>query len=275
VDKQVEEWIENKLVVPAPENCQWNTPLLAARKPSKTEGIPDGVRVCGDYRRVNERITEVPDSNLPTLREVQDALGQFEWITVIDLADSYNQFPIRKEDQQKTAFTWGKYGHQMFAGVPFGLKIMTGHMQRLMEKLFGKMGLKPFQDDIGIASKTIEEHIRDVKLVLEILTREAGLQIRLEKCQFFRREARVLGSIVSGNGIRMDPRKIKAITEWQKPVDGKAMQRFLGAANFHREFSHHYAKIASPLEEVRNVKGAIDWTQAREEAFKQLKDLFA
>ena len=82
------------------------------------------------------------DSNLPSLREVQDSLGQFEWITVLDLADSYQQFAIKEEDQVKTAFTWGKFGQFMFTGVPFGIKTMTGHMQRLMEQLLGPTGKK-------------------------------------------------------------------------------------------------------------------------------------
>ena len=73
----------------------------------------------------------------------------------------------------------------------------------------------------------------------------------------------------------MDLQKVKAITQWPLPYDGKVMQRFLGAANFHRDFSANYAKIAAPLEETRNVKGPIDWTSERMEAFNKIKELFA
>ena len=71
----------------------------------------------------------MPDSSLPTLRKVQDALGRFKYITVLDLADSYHQFGIKKKDQVKTVFTWGKHGQLMFKGVPFGLKIMIRHAE--------------------------------------------------------------------------------------------------------------------------------------------------
>ena len=71
----------------------------------------------------------------------------------------------------------------------------------------------------------------------------------------------------------MDPKKIEAITNWPRPINGKAMQRFMGAANFHREFSHEFAKIAAPLDECRNLK-KIDWTPDRVNAFEKLKDIF-
>jgi len=274
VDAKVQEWIDSGLVSPAPPNCQWNLPLLGARKPGK-DGEPDGVRVCFDARELNKRIINVPDSNLPTLREIQDSLGQFEWISIIDLADSYHQFSIREEDRHKTAFSWGKFGHLMFNGVPFGLKTMTAHMQRIMEKLMARFGIKPFQDDIAIASKDAESHKKDVLEVLKVLTYEAGLKLRLSKCKFFMKEVRVLGSIISGSGIRMDPEKVQAIINWPKPCDGKAMQRFLGAANFHRDFSPEYATIAAPLESLRNIKGQIVWTDIQNNAFEQLKVLFA
>ena len=49
----------------------------------------------------------------------------------------------------------------------------------------------------------------------------------------------------------------------------------MGAANFHRDFSLDFARIAAPLEECRTTVGKIEWTEAREDAWKQLKNLFA
>ena len=113
IDPKVQEWIDSGVVEPAPLDCQWNFPLVAARKPGK-DGEPDGVRVCFDGRELNKRIVTKTDNHLPTLREIQDHLGAFEWITVIDLADSYHQFGVNPRDTTKLAFTWGKFGHLMF-----------------------------------------------------------------------------------------------------------------------------------------------------------------
>jgi hypothetical protein len=152
---------------------------------------------------------------------------------------------------------------------------MTGHVQKIMEGLLSPMGIKPFQDDNALASRSTLDHKKEVLSMLEAITYKAGLRLNLKKCKFFAKEARILGSIVSSDGIRMDPDKVKAICNWLRPVDGKAMQRFLGASNFNRDFSHKYAEIAAPLEETRNVKGPITWTDTRIKAFEELKKLFA
>jgi transposase InsO family protein len=272
VKARVEEWYKNGWVVDAPRGCRWNSPILAAPKPSKDKNEPDDIRVCLDARFLNDKIIEMPDSNLPLLRDIIDKLGQFKWVSVIDLADSYHQFALREEDQPKTTFTFeGK--QSMFKVTPFGLKVMTGNMQRIMEHLLGDLGVIPFQDDVVIASNTEQEHVVLVSEVLRRITYVAGLRIKPKKCKFFQTEARILGMIVARSGIKMDPKKIEAITNWPRPINGKAMQRFMGAANFHREFSHAFAKVAAPLDECRNLK-KIDWTPDRINSFEKLKDIF-
>src|SRR4051812_7889185 len=101
----------------------------------------------------------------------------------------------------------------MFRVVPFGLNIMTGHMQRVMEKLVGPTGRVPFQDDVAVASKTKEQHIIDVADMLRKITYEGGLVLRIKKCKFFKIEAALLGYLISRDGMRMDPAKVKAISE--------------------------------------------------------------
>ena len=144
-----------------------------------------------------------------------------------------------------------------------------------MEQLLGPMGLKLFQDDVGVALLTVKDHICDNLQLLEKLTYKAGLRIQLKKCKPFVKEATILGSVISSTGIRMDPLKIKAITNWPRPVDAKALQQFLGAANFRHEFSHQFSTLAAPMENVRNVSGNIDWTDERIRSFESIKNLFS
>jgi hypothetical protein len=105
VTKRVNEWLGLGWIIPAPADCAWNIPLVAADKPSSDDG-PPGVRVCLDARLINNILLTEIDNNLPGCRELLDALGNFEWITKIDLADCYHQFELKESDRVKTAFTW-------------------------------------------------------------------------------------------------------------------------------------------------------------------------
>jgi hypothetical protein len=203
-----------------------------------------------------------------------DACNNAIAAALLDLKRSYHQWRVAKKDQIKLTFTWrGK--RYMFIKVPFRLKHMAAHMQRQMEQLIGPTGKTPFQDDIAIITKAGGDHIQDVLKILELLTHKAGLRLQFEKCKFFQKELKVLGHVITATGIKMDPVKIKAITSWPTPIDGKALQRFLGAANFHRDFSQEYARIAAPLDTVRNIQGPIEWNETLLAAFNGIKDLFA
>ena len=67
-----------------------------------------------------------------------------------------------------------------------------------------------------IYSKTLKEYKEQVNKVLNKLI-EAGLQVDIEKSEFYVQETAFLGVIVSINSIRMDLRKIQAIVDWSIP----------------------------------------------------------
>ena len=67
-----------------------------------------------------------------------------------------------------------------------------------------------------IYSKTLKEHKEQVNKVLDKLIK-AGLQVDIEKSEFYVQETTFLGVIVSINSVRMDPKKIQAIVDWSIP----------------------------------------------------------
>ena len=71
---------------------------------------------------------------------------------------------------------------------------------------------------------------------MEVLRRleENDLFLKPEKCVFKVREVEMLGLIIGPEGIKMDPSKVKAITEWPVPTKVKEVQSFLGLANYYR-----------------------------------------
>uniref|UniRef100_A0AAV1T7W3 Reverse transcriptase domain-containing protein n=1 Tax=Peronospora matthiolae TaxID=2874970 RepID=A0AAV1T7W3_9STRA len=72
----------------------------------------------------------------------------------------------------------------------------------------------------------VEVHKYHVRQVLTIM-RKHQLYANLKKCIFAASEIPLLGCIVGKNGVRPDPEKIKAITDWPVPVDVKGLRKFL------------------------------------------------
>ena len=79
--------------------------------------------------------------------------------------------------------------------MPFGLTNALATFQRLMDKLFSGQdwdSVFVYLDDILIVSNSMENHLRDVGLVLDKLG-EAGLRLKPSKCSFARKEVEYLG----------------------------------------------------------------------------------
>jgi len=81
-----------------------------------------------------------------------------------------------------------------------------------------------------------------------------------------------LGIIISKNSIKVDPEKIKGVTDWPKPRDKHKIQQFLGFCNFYWRFIEGFAKVAKPLTELTG-KNEWKWTQEERRAFEKLKRL--
>jgi hypothetical protein len=74
-----------------------------------------------------------------------------------------------------------------------------------------------FIDDILIYSRTLEEHEEHLRKALERLRREK-LYAKLKKCEFWLDSVSFLGHVISGEGVAVDPEKVKAMVEWTRPT---------------------------------------------------------
>jgi hypothetical protein len=133
--------------------------------------------------------------------------------------------------------------------MPFGLTNAPSMSMRLMNE-----ALNPFLgkkivvslDDILIFSKSKGEHLEHVSKVLQWL-KEEKLLINLKKCSFFKEELVYLGFVVPHEGLKMDPKKVRAILEWPTPTCAFDVRSFHGLANFYRKFIHNFSEIFAPL----------------------------
>ena len=79
------------------------------------------------------------------------------------------------------------------------------------------------------------------------------------------------GHIVSHEGVKVDPKKIKSIKEWKVPKNISQLRGFLGLIGYYRKFVKNYGRIAAPLTTLLK-KDAFSWTLEATKAFEHLKE---
>ena len=132
-------------------------------------------------------------------------------------------------------------------------------MNEVLKEYTGKF-VVVYLDDILVFSKSKEEHLEHLKLVLKTLQKEK-LLINLKKCSFMKEELVYLGFVISREGLKMDPEKVQAIRNWPTPRSVFEVRSFHGLASFYRKFIKGFSQVCAPiLETIREVSQPFQWT---------------
>ena len=257
------------------EECvsPWNSNVVIVNKPRKSPSDPIQTRFCVDYRHVNN-IT-APDRNYwPRLDSTIDRIGMAEpkFFSTVDLISGFFQQRLNPESRPITVFSFEGLQYQ-FSKLPMGLKNSPSSNTRLMNRILQNLAYKKamcYVDDVCIYSKTFDEHLIHLDLVLKRLI-QANLKLKLEKCCFARKKIRFLGNILSAEGCQPDPEKTRVIREYTVPSTRKELKRWLGMVGFYRKFIPLFSRISEPLTKLLSKKVDYVWSEACESSFQTLK----
>jgi hypothetical protein len=172
--------------------------------------------VCMDFRDLNK---SCPKDNFPTpfIDQIIDECVKSEIFSFMDGFSGYNQIQIKPKDQHKTTF-YLSLGYVCIPKMPFGLKNVRATFQWAMTFAFHdlKHVVEAYLDDLTAHSHKRVDHPTHLWLVFE---RCHYYHIRLNphKCIFCIRSGRLLGFIVSEQGIMVDPMKVEAILQLPPP----------------------------------------------------------
>ncbi|XP_015970081.1 uncharacterized mitochondrial protein AtMg00860-like [Arachis duranensis] len=148
-------------------------------------------------------------------------------------------------------------------------KYLVPRINDLMDQLQDKF-VVIFIDDILIYSKTEAEHADHLRIVLQIF-KDQKLYAKLSKCEFWKSEVKFLGHVVSQQGIVVDPAKVKAVMNWERPASVMKIRSFLGLVGYYRRFIKGFSQLALPLTKLTRKDTQFVWTPECEESFQVLK----
>jgi hypothetical protein len=80
--------------------------------------------------------------------------------------------------------------------------------------------------------------------------KKASLDLKVEKCEFQKKEVKYLELIIGVNRIRMDLEKAQAVENWKAPETLEEVQAFLGFANFYQQFIRNYTRVVQRLTKI-------------------------
>jgi hypothetical protein len=253
VKNQVQEFLDKGLFRESLSPCA--IPIVLS---PKKDG---GWRMCTDSRAIN-KITIRYIFPLLRMDDLIDCLSGESYFSKIYLKSGYHQIRMREGDEWKTTF---KINEGLFEWLvmPFGLTNALSTFMRLMNEV-----LKDFignffivyLDDILIFSKTKEEHLKNMTLVMEKLQQEK-LLINLKKSSFMKKELIYLGFVISSTELKMDPEKVRAIRECPSLSNIFVIRIFHGLARFYRKFIINFSGICAPmLDIVKKKHKSFSWT---------------
>ena len=193
--------------------------------------------------------------------------------STIDLRSGYYHIGLTEGSRPKSEFVvpMGKFE---VLRTPFGLLQVPAYFQLLIDNVL--QGCSKFAmgylDDIIIFSRMEEEHLENLEKIFRKL-REYGLKMKREKCNFFKKHLQFIGHLVSEEGFKLLPEKIKSIKKMPQPKTAKEVKQFLGLAGYYRKFVPSFADLSGPLKHLTRQNVEFQWTEKCQKLFDNLREL--
>jgi hypothetical protein len=264
IEKEVKKLLDAKIIIPL-RYSEWVANLFRVRKKNGE------IRLCVDFRNLNR--SSVKDNYpLPKMDHVLEKVVGSNRISMIDGFSGYNQIAVHQDDKEKTAFTtpWGTF---MYDKMSFSLMNAGATFQRAMDIAFVNKRDDFFiiyLDDLTVFSKSDAEHLVHLKQTFE-KCRKFGLSLNPKKSYFAMQEGKLLGHIVSRDGIKIDPKRIEAIDTINIPRNRKEIQSFLGKIIFLRRFILNFVEIVKLITDMLKKDNELNWTNEAKALFERIK----
>ncbi|KAL4014351.1 hypothetical protein IC575_026553 [Cucumis melo] len=98
-----------------------------------------------------------------------------------------------------------------------------------------------------------EEHLR-------IVLRDRHLYAKFSKCEVWLKQVVFLRHVVLADGVSVDPQKVEAIVNWERPTSASEVRTFLGMAGYYRCFVGDFSQLALSLTALTMKNDKFEWS---------------
>ena len=252
---------EQGIVASVDQATDWVSNLVITEKKNGS------IRVCLDPKPLNTAIKRERHM-IPTPADVQRKLSGCKTFTVLDMRDAFWHVRLSGESSYKCTFNT-PWGRKRFLRMPFGISSASEVLQKRNEETFGDIaGVHIIADDIIIGARDDKEHDDTLLKVME-RARGKNAKFSKDKIQFKVGQVRYMGNLVTGDGLKPDNDKIKAILEMPQPTDTKSLQRLLGMVKYLAQYIPNESDITAPLRELLKQDAEWKWQPHHDKAMEK------
>ena len=270
VKEKIEEMEKKGIITKEANPTEWISNMVVVAKPGK-------IRICLDPRDLNKALQR-PKYQMPTLEEVLPKLSKAKVFTTLDAKDGFYQIGLDESSSKKTTF-WTPYVRYRYLRMPFGINLAPEEFEcKLHEKIGDLEGVEILRDDILVAGygDTQEEadanHDQNLRRLL-VRAREINLKLNSKKMNFKKPEVKFMGHVISKDGLKPDPEKVRAVKDMPKPTNKQETQSLLGFINYLAKFLPRLSEVSQPLRELTLANTPFVWSPQHDKAFEEIKQL--
>ena len=122
--------------------------------------------------------------------------------------------------------------------------------------------------------EAIEDHDSNLIKLLQ-RARETNLKLNKSKIKFRQPDVKFMGHVITNQGLKPDPDKVKAVDEMPSPTCKKELATLLGFVNYLSKFLPRLPEVTQPLRELTAKDAPFLWSPQHESAFASIKQLVA
>ena len=280
--KYLEQWtkkaIEQGLMEPAPESEWASRPVLVGKYRGNTskKDVPDGIRTCVDFTRVNEFIVKQPPQYTDPFEEIRRASGH-KYYFEADGQKQFNSIPLAEESRDITT-TWTPLGLMRWLRLIMGTKDASGRAQMeytaAMTRYLSdeaRNHIANFQDDFVGFHNSIQGLIRSFESFLQMCDK-AGITLNPAKIRIGIRKCKFYGFNLSEKGMEPSEKNLDPVEKMTIPKNRSEVRSVLGVFNQFRHFFVRYDRLVLHIQKLLRKNEPFVWSKEAQKGYDHIRN---